>query len=109
MGIRGILLFAITVTALMRKGMCPLTGRGRPGLQRMLFDAAGRKLAKNQRGGKGAARKLKPEEVDFWLTGHIHCGECGAPLHGISGTSKTRNVYYYYTCLNRKKKSMQNE
>ena len=69
-----------------------------------LFDAAGRKLAKNQRGGKGAARKLKPEEVDFWLTGHIHCGECGAPLHGISGTSKTGNVYYYYTCLNHKKK-----
>lgn len=69
-----------------------------------LFDAAGRKLAKNQRGGRGAARKLKPEEVDFWLTGHIHCGECGAPLHGISGTSKTGNVYYYYTCLNHKKK-----
>ena len=64
----------------------------------------GRKLAKNQRGGKGAARKLKPEEVDFWLTGHIHCSECGAPLHGISGTSKTGNVYYYYTCLKHKKK-----
>lgn len=70
-----------------------------------LFDAAEKKLAKNKRGGKGAARKLNPEDVDFWLTGHIYCGECGGPLHGISGTSKTGNIYYYYTCLNHKKKT----
>lgn len=69
-----------------------------------LFDAADKKLEKNRRGGKGAARKLNPEEVDFWLTGHIYCGECGAPLHGMSGTSKTGNIHYYYTCLNHKKK-----
>lgn len=69
-----------------------------------LFEAADKKLLKNKRGGKGAARKLNPEEVDFWLTGHIYCGECGAPLHGISGTSKTGNIYYYYSCLNHKKK-----
>lgn len=69
-----------------------------------LFDAADKKLSKNKRGGKGAARKLNPEKVDFWLTGHIYCGECGAPLHGISGTSKTGNIYYYYSCLNHKKK-----
>ncbi len=69
-----------------------------------LFDAADKKLEKNRRGGKGAARKLNPEEVDFWLTGHVYCGECGSPLHGISGTSKTGNIYYYYTCLNHKKK-----
>lgn len=65
-----------------------------------LFDAADKKLKKNQRGG----RKPSVEEVDFWLTGHIYCGECGAPLHGISGTSKTGDIHYYYTCLNRKKK-----
>lgn len=69
-----------------------------------LFDAASKKMEKNKRGGRGAARKLKPEEVDFWLTGHVYCGECGAPLHGISGTSKSGSIYYYYTCLNRKKK-----
>ena len=69
-----------------------------------LFDAADKKLSKNKRGGKGTARKLNPEKVDFWLTGHIYCGECGAPLHGISGTSKTGNIYYYYSCLNHKKK-----
>lgn len=69
-----------------------------------LFAAAEKKLEKNRRGGKGAARKLNPEEIDFWLTGHIYCGECGAPLHGISGTSKTGTIHYYYTCLNHKKK-----
>ena len=69
-----------------------------------LFDAADKKLEKNRRGGRGAARKLNPEETDFWLTGHIYCGECGAPLHGISGTSKTGDIHYYYTCLNHKKK-----
>ena len=69
-----------------------------------LFDAADKKLAKNRRGGTGAARKLNPEEVDFWLTGHIYCGECGEGLYGMSGTSATGNTYYYYTCLNRKKK-----
>lgn len=69
-----------------------------------LFDAAEKKLTKNKRGGTGAARKVNPDEVDFWLTGHIYCGECGERLHGISGTGKAGNIYYYYTCLNHKKK-----
>ena len=70
-----------------------------------LFDAAEKKLTKNKRGGTGAARKLNPEDFDFWLTDHIYCGECGGSLHGISGTSKSGNIYYYYTCLNHKKKT----
>ena len=68
-----------------------------------LFNAAEDMLAKNKRGGKAAARKLAADEVDFWLTGHLYCGKCGAPLHGISGTGKSGNIYYYYTCLNHKK------
>lgn len=67
------------------------------------FEAAARMLKKNQRGGTGAARKLVPDEVDFWLSGHIYCGECGSTLHGISGTGKSGQTYYYYTCLNHKK------
>lgn len=68
-----------------------------------VFEAADKMLRKNQRGGTGAARKLVPDEVDFWLTGHVYCGECGSTLHGISGTSKSGKPYYYYTCLNHKK------
>ena len=68
-----------------------------------LFEEAKKMRAKNRRGGIGAARKLVPADVDFWLSGHAYCGKCGAPLHGISGTSKSGKPYYYYTCLNRKK------
>ena len=70
-----------------------------------LFYAAEKMLQKNRRGGKKAAQKLNPSEndVDFWLTSHIYCGECGAPLHGTSGTGKSGKTHYYYTCLNHKK------
>lgn len=70
-----------------------------------LFYSAEKKLQSNRRGGTNAARKLEKQDVDYWLTGHIYCGECGAPLHGISGTSKSGNIYYYYSCLNHKKHS----
>lgn len=68
-----------------------------------LFVEAEKVLTKNRRGGTASARKLEKADVDFWLTSHIYCGECGAPLHGISGTSKNGTVHYYYTCLNHKK------
>ena len=34
----------------------------------------------------------------FLLTTKLFCGHCGEPMVGDSGTSKTGNVYYYYTC-----------
>lgn len=68
-----------------------------------LFEEANNMLLKNKRGGKHATRKLKPEKVDFWLTGHVYCGKCGGSMYGISGTSKSGEKYYYYTCLNHKK------
>ncbi len=70
-----------------------------------LFYAAEKMLQKNRRGGKKTAQKLNPSDndVDFWLTSHVYCGECGAPLHGTSGTSKNGKTHHYYTCLNHKK------
>ena len=41
--------------------------------------------------------------ANFILTGKIFCGECGEPIVGESGTSKTGKTYYYYNCLGRKK------
>lgn len=72
-----------------------------------LFDKVQDLMEKNKHGGRGGARKLKCnllEGVDFWLTGKLFCGECEAPLSGMSGTSSNNGqTYYYYTCKNHKK------
>lgn len=63
-------------------------------------------MQKNKHGGRGGAKKLQAstlEGIDFWLTGHLFCGECGASLCGSSGTGSKGKLYYYYTCTNRKK------
>lgn len=35
---------------------------------------------------------------DFLLTGKLFCGECKSPMVGISGTSSTGRIHYYYSC-----------
>ena len=35
---------------------------------------------------------------DYLLTGKLFCGHCGSPMVGISGTSKTGDKHYYYSC-----------
>lgn len=37
----------------------------------------------------------------YILSGFLYCGECGAPLHGTSGTGKKGQIYRYYACSNR--------
>ena len=56
-------------------------------------------------------RKMKSERSISWsnqtqycLTGKIYCAECGQPLIGDSCRGKMGKKYYYYTCINRKKK-----
>lgn len=72
-----------------------------------VFEKVQEMMQKNKHGGRGGARKLKTnslEGVDFWLTGKLFCGECGAPLNGASGTSGSNGqTYYYYSCNNHKK------
>ena len=70
-----------------------------------LFQAAQARLEANKRGGKGAVKKLHPEiEIeDYWLSGKLYCGLCGGTLQGVSGTSKTGSLYYYYSCMNHRK------
>jgi hypothetical protein len=64
-------------------------------------------MDKNKHGGRGGTKKLKAnplEGVDYWLTGKLFCGECGAPFSGISGTGGNNGKnYYYYACNNHKK------
>lgn len=35
---------------------------------------------------------------DYLLTGKLFCGHCKSPMIGLSGTSKTGDLHYYYTC-----------
>lgn len=39
-------------------------------------------------------------DYKFLLSEKIFCGECGALMHGHSGTSRTGKVYHYYKCRN---------
>lgn len=58
-----------------------------------LFESVQRRLSMNNR----SKSRLK-SDVDFLLTGKLYCGHCGKPMAGTSGTSKTGDKYYYYSC-----------
>lgn len=39
---------------------------------------------------------------DYLLTGKLFCGKCKSPMTGISGTSRTGALHYYYVCQKRR-------
>lgn len=40
----------------------------------------------------------------FLLSGKLYCGECGSLMTGDSGTSRTGDVHFYYTCFGKKRR-----
>ena len=52
------------------------------------------KLKKNPRGRPRSS-------TDYLLTGKLYCGHCKSPMIGISGTSKSGHLHYYYQCQRR--------
>lgn len=48
--------------------------------------------------------RMKSTNSDFFLTGKLFCGKCGARMIGTSGTSKAKSTYYYYACSKHLKK-----
>lgn len=42
------------------------------------------------------------ENADYLLTGKLRCGYCKSFMVGISGTSRTGEKHYYYTCNDRR-------
>lgn len=70
---------------------------------------------KAQRMKEKTSRHYEKSPVEYLLTGKAFCGLCGKPLVGDSGTSKSGDPHYYYTCQSRKrragcnKKSMRKE
>ena len=58
-----------------------------------------------QRMKKKTARHVEQGAVDYLLTGKAFCGSCGSSMVGDSGTSKTGTRHYYYSCLERKRRT----
>jgi len=50
------------------------------------------------------APSRKKDIFDYILSGKLVCGHCKRPMVGISGTSKTGTIYYYYACMSRRRK-----
>jgi len=59
-----------------------------------LFYEVQKKMKKNER--------PQVRRGDFLLSGKLYCAACGGKMTGISGTSRTGDLHYYYTCKNGK-------
>ena len=66
-----------------------------------LFEQAQKQFERNKH--KVRMPSNETEEPRYWLTGKLFCGECGTTMHGVSGTSKTGKIHYYYACKNHRK------
>ena len=53
--------------------------------------------------GPGPKRRRNGGGV-YLLTGRVFCGDCGSPMVGVSGTSKTGDLHHYYICKGRRYK-----
>ena len=64
-----------------------------------LFEKVAVILKKNhQHAGHNKAK------IEYLLTTKLFCGDCGAPMVGVSAKSSAGKVYYYYSCNNARKK-----
>ena len=69
-----------------------------------LFDEVQRRFVLNKHKPKSQeARHIDTSEPRFWLTGKLFCGECKESMQGVSGTSKSGKIHYYYVCKNHRK------
>lgn len=75
------------------------------GMPRLISDELFEEVQKRFERNKHKAKTPTVEEdaPRYWLTGKLFCGECGTTMHGLSGTSKTGKIHYYYACKNHRK------
>lgn len=64
-----------------------------------LYERVQIRLSINHHVKGGHARSME----NFYLTGKLYCGHCGAPMVGDSGTSRNGATHYYYSCACRKR------
>lgn len=77
------------------EGGCPAI------VDRSTFDLVQARLDLMHRCG---AKNTAAPDVEYLLTGKVFCGHCGLSMHGVSGTGKTGNKWFYYQCTGRRKK-----
>lgn len=76
-----------------RKNACPAI------LDKTTFEAVQEHLKFRTR------NRIRSCNESFLLTGKLFCGGCKSKMVGVSGTSKTGTVYYYYACAAHLKKN----
>lgn len=74
-------------------------------VSRELFDAVQLCLGakKNPKKINGVPQRRRQENGTYLLTGKLYCGDCKAPMVGISGYSKNKSPYFYYACQTHRK------
>lgn len=70
-----------------------------PIISKELFYLAQRELER-----KRTSKVSRSTTAEYLLAGKLFCGHCKKAMQGISGTSKTGKLYYYYACPDYKKK-----
>lgn len=55
-------------------------------------------LAQREKEKKRVSKSKRQPRAEYLLTGKLFCGHCKKPMLGISGTSHTKNKFYYYYC-----------
>lgn len=68
-----------------------------PIVERQIFYIVQEKMGRRK---EVAGRRRENEQ--YLLTGKLFCGKCGSPMTGISGTSKTGAMHFYYVCRKRR-------
>ena len=61
-----------------------------------VFQRVQRMMDKNKHGSSS-------RNTDFLLKGKLFCGRCGMKINGDSGTAKSGEMKFYYTCSNKKR------
>jgi len=67
-----------------------------------LFD----KVQKRLESAKPARGRRVVDDIIYHLSGKLYCGHCGGRMIGDSGTARSGERHYYYTCNARKKKAL---
>ena len=67
------------------------------GMPRIISDELFQRVQEVLKMKKGN-RSRANENGEYLLTGKLFCGLCGSPMIGISGTGKSGETYFYYSC-----------